>query len=125
MSKLKSIAEIISEYLYNIFGIVPIYEFEKEFVWLTTHPDPRIFSSSWKTICNTYDCITDGLFDLQELSKHPTYKLANESQYVDLWFSKPFDFIVEFDEKPKGEQLKAMKVIKENKKLNANSLFPS
>ncbi|THD30070.1 hypothetical protein [uncultured Flavobacterium sp.] len=99
MSKLQLIAETISEVLYDNFKIRPDYIFEEKLKWLTTHPQKELFQNSWQIIKEKYQSVTDNKFDLDVLEKDDLYRLKNENQYVDIWFSKPYNFIVEFDEK--------------------------
>jgi hypothetical protein len=99
MSKLKLIAETISQVLNDYFKIRPDFVFEKEFSWLTTHPQKRLFKNGWQTIKQKYQSVTDNRFDLDVLEKNILYTEKNENQYADIWFSEPYNFIVEFDEK--------------------------
>jgi hypothetical protein len=99
MSKLKLIAETISQVLRDNFQILPVYVFEKEFSWLTTHPQKVLYKNGWQIIKEKYQSVADNKFDLDILEKNVLYAEKNENQYVDIWFSSPYNFMVEFDEK--------------------------
>lgn len=106
MSKLKLIAETIAQVLYDKFEIQPNYEFEKKFDWLTTHPQKKFVKNGWTIIKDNYLAVTDNKFDLDELEQSNLYTEKNESQSVDIWFSQPYNFIVEFDEKQHFNQFR-------------------
>lgn len=105
MSKLNLIAETIAQVLYDNFQIPSYYVFEKEFDWLTTHPQKKSIKN-WTLIKENYQAVTDKKYDLDDLAENILYTEKNESQYVDIWFSKPYDFIVEFDEKQHFNQFR-------------------
>jgi hypothetical protein len=106
MSKLKLIAETIAQVLYDKFKIQPDYVFEKEFDWLTTHPQKKFVKNGWTLIKENYQAVTDNKYDLDDLAQNILYSEKNESQYADIWFSQPYDFIVEFDEKQHFNQFR-------------------
>ncbi|MFZ4263654.1 hypothetical protein ACFRAE_16560 [Sphingobacterium sp. HJSM2_6] len=116
MSKLKQIAETISLILNDNFKVQPYYVFEKEFSWLTTHPKKILFKNGWLTIKQKYQSVTDNRFDLDVLEKEILYTEMNENQYVDIWFSEPYNFIVEFDELQHFNQYRLAKLENYNPK---------
>lgn len=98
------------------FKIQPNYVFEKEFYWLTTHPQKGLFKNSWQIIKEKYQSVTDNKFDLDLLAKHDLYTLKNEIQFVDIWFSEPYNFILEFDESQHFNQFRLATLMDYNPK---------
>lgn len=116
MSKLKLIADTVSQVLHDNFKIRPNYFFEKEFDWLTTHPNKEKFINGWQIIKEKYQSVTDNKFDLDVLVNNNLYNEKNEIQYVDIWFSEPYNFIVEFDEEQHFNQFRLASLTNYNPK---------
>jgi len=98
INKLIPIADLISTALNDKFHIPPSYTLESTNNWLLNSPTKDIHYSMWESISEIYSLLVDRKWDLDTRISEYKNQINLRSQRIDIWFSEPFNFIVEFDE---------------------------
>lgn len=115
MSKLLPIAEVIKTLLEDKFGQEVKYYLEVQKEWLLNTPNKSLYEHSWEDISSVYSALVDNKWTLDErISLLDADRYGNMAK-IDIWFDKPYNFILEFDERQHFNQFR-LKTLEKNYK---------
>lgn len=106
--KLEIIAELIKEMLEEKFKYEAKYELEAKFDWLKHVPDKQTHKDYWEEISNIYSRLVDNKWTFDSRLEEYKDQIRTGNQQIDIWFSEPYNFIVEFDESQHFNQFRLL-----------------
>lgn len=107
-NKLIPIAQLIENLLANKYGVKINYYFEYKPNWLLSHPNSEKLKKHWNNISNAYSDLIDNRYILVSRLHNIDEFHKKRTQAFDIWFDKPFNFAVEFDEKQHFNQFRKL-----------------
>ena len=105
-NKLQPIAECLSKIFEQSFRFSAPFEFEVKPTWLLSVPDHSVYKDVWGIVSAVYAALIDEQWTLSDRLRDYVDELKVGRQRADIWFSEPYNCIVEFDEKQHFNQFR-------------------